>query len=77
MSPLDGLNLSLEETQLIINALSAISPSGGGSTQFTLLRKLEAHTHILPDDETVGQLMLRIHEEVHNNFDFEPIKVSE
>lgn len=40
------VTLSSNELDLVLTALSAIAPSGGGSAPFTLLRKLQAETGI-------------------------------
>lgn len=52
------LNLSDAEMSLVMTALSAISPSGGGSAPFTLLRKLNAQTGAgFPDHQVLGRAL--------------------
>lgn len=48
------VTLSSNELDLVMIALSAIAPSGGGSAPLTLLRKLQADTGVkLPQLSTV------------------------
>lgn len=51
-----NLALTAAEVQLILRGLTAISPSGGGSPQATLARKLAEQTGIeAPEFEQVGR----------------------
>jgi hypothetical protein len=47
--------LSDDELRLIISALHAVSPSGGGSPTFTLARALSASTGVAEDHELTAQ----------------------
>jgi hypothetical protein len=50
--------LTEEEKMLIIAALIAVSPSGGGSNQFTLARTLMGDWDLSPPDTLVGHLAI-------------------
>jgi len=50
------MNLSKAEQKLIIAALEACAPTGGGSDAFHLARKLMNGWQVIPEDTMVGQL---------------------
>lgn len=58
------MNLSHAEKVLIIAALQAIAPSGGGSKQFHLANELAHLWNIEIAPEYVGELQMTIYEEV-------------
>jgi hypothetical protein len=59
--------MTLSQKTLIVHALLAVSPSGGGSTQYTLARKLMHEWEIEPDDETICHLITIAHAELVEN----------
>jgi hypothetical protein len=64
---MDLKNLTAKEAELIIAALHAISPSGGGSTTYHLARNLEQQTGIIPDDKLVCSLQLTAYDEIRES----------
>jgi hypothetical protein len=53
-------DLSANELDLILSALAAVSPSGGGSDVYTLYRKLAAQTCRAPLPELEAELAMNV-----------------
>jgi hypothetical protein len=48
------LALTDHEIEMIVSALSAVSPTGGGSSPFTLMRKIARDTAVDPNDDLLA-----------------------
>ncbi len=57
-------DLSKREMQMIITALSLVSPCGGGSEQYTLCRKLSAASGIEADAELLTEFFAAASEQI-------------
>lgn len=58
------LELSGQEAQDIINALAAVTPSGGGGRLHSILLKLNAMTGLEPDDIAVVRMQITAEKEL-------------
>lgn len=65
--PIFQLTMGYHDLHLIIGALQAVAPSGGGSTQYHLAGALQHGSNIVPKDEFVGGLQMIAYNEVNEH----------
>lgn len=58
------LTLTAKEAALVVHALLAASPTGGGSDAFTLARRAMSELNVIPDFRRVGDMQIVAHNEV-------------
>lgn len=70
------IELDYEEQQLLLAALLAVTPTGGGSPQFSLYNKIrEGLDVVVEDDVQAGQLAKVAYEEICDTFDITVVDI--
>lgn len=65
------LAFTTDEIILIISALQAVAPTGGGSDAFHLASRLTLQTGVSPEPQLIGQLQHAAHDE-YRTFAYDP-----